>query len=607
MITDLAHHYKDRDPIETINIIKNFFINKGYNINEKSLSQTKSGTYFCTYELFFNNNKVITSNGKGLTSEYAQASGLAEMYERFCFSALEGNFVTKKIRDINLYRDIYLISLEDFWNDEYTKTYFEIFFPEYNKYYFYKFVEAFYNNEILGEKFININNSNDIIYKNPYIMFCTNGSTGLAAGNTIEEALVQGISEFYERLCNRYFFKNIENLDYTYYELNRNILPQNLQDIIKQSEERDFCEIHLFDLSYTFNFPVIILILKDLQSHSYYYTAGSSPVFEIAVERCLTEIYQGFYQHSQKLKQIVYPENIDWEFINNRQNMSHETKLMFIPEALILNSKIIDNFNSKIFLSKNDYSNSELLEHIKYINKINNLELYYSDISLDSNIKAIHIISKNFINQTDLIRYKKFFERFSEIEKITLFEINIKIQNAFNKILNNGLQGITSDTIGDFFESIFIIAIPIFNKFGYDYGIDQILKSYFNLHSDVFNVIGGCFLDYARVLENNQLILNLYNNNFNNLENISEEMTIYSFIQIWLIIKRCLQKKYSLNKIYKILEFFNYKNLNINNLKAEDINGIFLIKEIIKNLYTLYHNEEYKVYIKSLASNKENN
>lgn len=43
--TDLAHHYKDRTPIETVNLIKNFFLEKGYTLKEKEVVKSECETF----------------------------------------------------------------------------------------------------------------------------------------------------------------------------------------------------------------------------------------------------------------------------------------------------------------------------------------------------------------------------------------------------------------------------------------------------------------------------------------------------------------------------------------------------------------------------------
>jgi hypothetical protein len=46
-MTSLNQKYKDRDPEDTINIIKNFFKEKNLEVKEDIIYKTKNNTYWC--------------------------------------------------------------------------------------------------------------------------------------------------------------------------------------------------------------------------------------------------------------------------------------------------------------------------------------------------------------------------------------------------------------------------------------------------------------------------------------------------------------------------------------------------------------------------------
>lgn len=75
--------YKDRDCQETIYIIKNFFTSKNFNLTYK-LNISENSIYSYHIKLFYKDLLILFSNGKGISQEAALASGLAELYERFC-------------------------------------------------------------------------------------------------------------------------------------------------------------------------------------------------------------------------------------------------------------------------------------------------------------------------------------------------------------------------------------------------------------------------------------------------------------------------------------------------------------------------------------------
>ena len=81
----LETKYKDRDPKETVLKIKQFF--SDYNLITKTicLEPTDINTWGCFVELLTEKNeKIFNSCGKGTTKEFAEASGYAELYERYC-------------------------------------------------------------------------------------------------------------------------------------------------------------------------------------------------------------------------------------------------------------------------------------------------------------------------------------------------------------------------------------------------------------------------------------------------------------------------------------------------------------------------------------------
>ena len=80
----LNTHYKERQPQETINNITSFFNTHGFTIKMPLVQETEAKTWFCGIELYQNDICLGHVNGKGMTKDYCIASGLGELYERFC-------------------------------------------------------------------------------------------------------------------------------------------------------------------------------------------------------------------------------------------------------------------------------------------------------------------------------------------------------------------------------------------------------------------------------------------------------------------------------------------------------------------------------------------
>ena len=113
---------------------------------------------------------------------------------------------------------------------------------------------------------------------------------GAAAGNTPEEALVQAMSEVLER----YVHKQIMTGKVTPPDIPREYLEENsrLADMLNQLENHGF-NVMVKDCSLNLGIPIVGVIIVDQRCRSYFVKFGVHPSFEVALERCLTEVAQG--------------------------------------------------------------------------------------------------------------------------------------------------------------------------------------------------------------------------------------------------------------------------------------------------------------------------
>lgn len=125
----------------------------------------------------------------------------------------------------------------------------------------------------------------------PYLLLlCFYGSNGMAAGNTLEEALVQGISELFERYVN-------EKL------LQGECVPPQIPDealkkysfwpLIDQIRQDDRYDVRVLDCSLGTGLPVCATMIVDRECGTFSMKLGSHPSFAVSVERTLTETFQG--------------------------------------------------------------------------------------------------------------------------------------------------------------------------------------------------------------------------------------------------------------------------------------------------------------------------
>jgi len=147
-------------------------------------------------------------------------------------------------------------------------------------------------------------------------------SNGMSAGNTEAEAKVQALCEIFERFVkNRIISKGIS-------------LPKIPQIVIdryphiKQSIEKliDYgYSLHICDASLGGVYPVVCVTLINHKDASVFASFGSHSCFEIALERCVTELLQGrrvdmmddFLPPSFDLEAVASPHNLEEHFINS--------------------------------------------------------------------------------------------------------------------------------------------------------------------------------------------------------------------------------------------------------------------------------------------------
>lgn len=267
----------------------------------------------------------LFTNGKGTSRKSTLASALGEFLERlstnYFFSDywLEPSF---KACDATwlYYPDEKQIALADY------KT---CLTPE---------LWAFYDaqNEYQPEDLLGFNDSADFIRALPLIAQKTGeavnfpmslfsniyASNGLSAGNTFLEAQVQGLSEVFERWVKNKIMR--ENL----------CLPEVPDEVVNQFKDvvaardaliKEGIELSIRDASLGGQFPVINVTLFEQKTGRCFASFGAHPIFEVALERTLTESLQGrqlgdldgFQTPVFDAEAVAEDENIENHFIDS--------------------------------------------------------------------------------------------------------------------------------------------------------------------------------------------------------------------------------------------------------------------------------------------------
>jgi len=330
----------------------------------------------------------IGTNGKGVTLENALASGYSEFMERL------QNLALGTIKDT-----IDFVPLNK--NNPSIKS-----FVDFNALSLLQKCSGFNleNDIILTREFLNVLDKK--IYNIPDVIITSQGSNGMCAGNTPEEALVQGFCEVCERYALRTIYSNgislpdIPQEEYLKYD--------TISDLIQYYKDSGY-EISIKDASLGKGLPVVCVVFEDVDNSVFYSLFGSHPSLPVAIERCLTEFAQGFnlIQKNEILKETKRTSN-PYFYKNNFRliekdvaNMSWIWSFSFMP-TLERNA-----YFDKIFFSDAPvylYSADNFVLHNKKYNNKQLLEFIYKKLA-EIAIDGIYVKDVSFLNYPSYLVY----------------------------------------------------------------------------------------------------------------------------------------------------------------------------------------------------------
>lgn len=140
-------------------------------------------------------------------------------------------------------------------------------------------------------------------------------SNGMSAGNTINEARVQGLSEVFERYVKNKIIAEAISLP----QIPAEILAKypSVQESIAKLEEEGF-PIYAFDASLGGQYPVICVVLLNRNNGTCFASFGAHPNFAVALERTVTELLQG---RSLKDLDVFSPPSFNNEDVAEHANL----------------------------------------------------------------------------------------------------------------------------------------------------------------------------------------------------------------------------------------------------------------------------------------------
>ena len=290
--------YKDDNPLNTVTKIRNILKELGILTIETGWRNSAEGFYSVTVMI---QNTNLSTNGKGTSHEYALASAYGELMERlqnFAHVRLsfdlredalksQGFFYAPDEKYISI--DQLIVSADDWavFQRNHMNTAVDL------KWLLQKWQAVSYEQmpvDFVALPYFNpmTNRISNIPIKMISKMYMSNGMCG---GNTPEEALVQGISETLERYVNKVIVLG----RLTPPSIPREYLKKypRIDAMIGQIETSGNFQVIVKDCSLNQGLPVTGVLFINRDDHTYFIKFGAHPIFEIAVERTLTELLQG--------------------------------------------------------------------------------------------------------------------------------------------------------------------------------------------------------------------------------------------------------------------------------------------------------------------------
>lgn len=348
--------YKETTPDKTVKRIKEILKKHHVEVDENWGKKSSVGTYSLRVCIKGTN---IGQNGKGMTKDYALASGYAEFLERY----QNGMFVFRTEKESIDFPFVYSadekkLTIEEIEKqaDSFVGNAYEESQENCNSK--LEFLQKVFRNkkEITCLPYYSIKDKRTMYI--PHILSChLCGTNGMCAGNSPEEALIEGLSEILERYVSmQIIYQKIVVPEIPEDYLNNYPKVQEMLYKLKSNQEY-VCK--LVDCSFGGKYPVAGLIILQKNTGRFGFKLGAHPDYGIAMERCFTEAAQGMdiYNYAQsclfdfKNEDTDTEENIR-EFVYSNvatipyQVFGAEKTYEFIPR------KDVSNLNNNEILNK---------------------------------------------------------------------------------------------------------------------------------------------------------------------------------------------------------------------------------------------------------------
>lgn len=410
--------YKDEKPLNTINRIRNILRDMGIVTVEENWQNSAEGFCSVTVKIVGTN---LQTNGKGTTHEYALASGYAELMERLQNQAQFRLSVDVSPEALE-YKGFYYAPDEKFLNihdimnskEDWITIQLKKIDTDANRYNLLKQWRQMTKEDapidFIALPYLNIFNNqvSHIPVKMASKMYMSNG---MCAGNTIEEALVQGISEIFERAVNKEIINN---------KVSPPTIPMeylmdypSIVSMIKALESCGNYTVIVKDCSLGKDYPVVGVIFINKDEQTYFIKFGAHPKLEIAIERTLTELLQG-----QNIKKLMGVKEFSY-----KHEVNHYENLMgilvngsgYYPNELFSSEH---SYEFKGFKDIGELDNKEMLEYLLSLIKAEDLDVFVRDVSF-LNFPSYHVVIPGLseIEEIDDVESLNSYIEYSKVKK----------------------------------------------------------------------------------------------------------------------------------------------------------------------------------------------
>ncbi len=390
----LSRPYKESNATNTINKIRNILGTLDLMPKETFHANPYPEIFSVRLELEEDKGSFGT-NGKGRNNDYSLASGYAEFLERMqngLYAVFSRTMISKLKEKYGFYYtpDETYLSKEEFLElperiisdiirhtGETKMEFIDSYFSRLNENNLAGAIAVpFYDTKNNKEVFLPLN-----------LLLLTIGSNGMAAGNTKAEAIFQAICELTERWGASEIFYN---------QMTPPTVPdeflKQFQDeckVIENIEKSGKYKVTIKDFSANKRIPSVGIIVENVKLHKYRLNVGSDTSFQVALSRCLTEVFQGT-EDEEKFENTLLdiPKEVAPYFKNDDKNSLYQRYVVFgkftkdgkgiFPKSLF-DAEPSYPFDPAVFTTQDSYE-EEVRSIISNFHK-NGYDVYIRDVS----------------------------------------------------------------------------------------------------------------------------------------------------------------------------------------------------------------------------------